>query len=227
MRQKSDLNVWPAFTDISIAMLLVFLFFLLIQFVSNTKLFQKILMEKKQQTIETAFKKEFSEEKYKYTIKVDGNLQRFTFSDDILFDRGKKKLKSEGEEILIKVGNFFKKHKTDEELGQLYQKIQIEGHTDNDPYMTYNPSYPGRLVESTKYTNWELSSDRAIAVLRLFEKIDIDPRTLTATGYSKYRPAPDTGDNSDIEGANNTVAKKAKNRRIEIVLVYSETEENQ
>ena len=226
MRQKSVLNVWPAFTDVSIAMLLIFLFFLFYQFVSNSKLFQKMRMEKKQQTIETVFKNEFSEQEYKYTIKVDGNLQRFTFSDDILFDKGKKELKSEGEEILITVGNFFKKYKSDKELGQLYQKIQIEGHTDNDPYMTYNPSYPGRLIISTKYTNWELSSDRAIAVLRLFEKIGIDPRTLTATGYSKYRPAPDAGGSSDISRANNNEINKAKNRRIEIVLVYSETEDS-
>ena len=35
MRQTSVLNIWPAFTDVSIAMLLIFLFFLFIQFVSN------------------------------------------------------------------------------------------------------------------------------------------------------------------------------------------------
>ena len=33
MRKTSALNIWPAFTDVSIAMLLIFLFFLFIQFV--------------------------------------------------------------------------------------------------------------------------------------------------------------------------------------------------
>ena len=38
VRQNSVLNVWPAFTDVSIAMLLIFLFFIFVQFVSNSKL---------------------------------------------------------------------------------------------------------------------------------------------------------------------------------------------
>ena len=37
MRKTSAMNIWPAFTDVSIAMLLIFLFFLFIQFVSNSK----------------------------------------------------------------------------------------------------------------------------------------------------------------------------------------------
>ena len=57
MRQNSVLNVWPAFTDVSIAMLLIFLFFIFIQFVSNSKLFLKMQMEKRQDTVEKAFKK--------------------------------------------------------------------------------------------------------------------------------------------------------------------------
>ena len=96
----------------------------------------------------------------------------------------------------------------------MYQSIQIEGHTDNVPIIS-----PDR-------SNWELSSDRAIAVLRLFvDHIGIDPRTLKATGYAEYRPAAD--DSSDIKRANSTKTKRAKNRRIEIVLVYSETEGSQ
>ena len=62
MRQTSVLNIWPAFTDVSIAMLLIFLFFLFIQFVSNSKLILKIQMEKKQNTIQEAFEKRFANE---------------------------------------------------------------------------------------------------------------------------------------------------------------------
>ena len=47
MRQTSVLNIWPAFTDVAIAMLLIFLFFLFIQFIANSKLILKIRMEKK------------------------------------------------------------------------------------------------------------------------------------------------------------------------------------
>ena len=62
--------------------------------------------------------------------------------------------------------------------------------------------------------------------LRLFvDHIGIDPRTLKATGYAEFDPA--AGDSTDIKRANDTETKRAKNRRIEIVLVYSETEGSQ
>ena len=77
MRQTSVLNIWPAFTDVSIAMLLIFLFFLFIQFVSNSKLILKIRMEKKQDTIQEAFEKQFADEIKEGIIAIerDGNLQ--------------------------------------------------------------------------------------------------------------------------------------------------------
>lgn len=214
MRQKSVLNIWPAFTDVSIAMLLIFLFFLFYQFVANSKLFQIMRMEKKQDTIEIAFNNRFADEISDRIISIerDGNLQRFMFSDRILFNTDEAKLLPLGRITLTAVGRFLQQYRTDAEGQRLYKSIQIEGHTDNVPIIS-----PDR-------SNWELSSDRAIAVLRLFERIGIDPRTLTATGYSKYRPA--AGDSSNIRRANNTAAKRAKNRRIEIVLVYSETEEH-
>jgi chemotaxis protein MotB len=214
MRQKSVLNVWPAFTDVSIAMLLIFLFFLFIQFVSNSKLILKIRMEKKQDTIQKAFEKRFANEIRQGIISIerDGNLQRFMFSDRILFNTDKAKLRPLGRMTLTAVGRLLQQHKTDAEGQRLYQSIQIEGHTDNVPIIS-----PDR-------SNWELSSDRAIAVLRLFvDHIGIDPRTTKATGYAEFRPA--AGDSSNIKRANNTQTKRAKNRRIEIVLVYSETEE--
>lgn len=216
MRQTSVLNIWPAFTDVSIAMLLIFLFFLFIQFVSNSKLILKIRMEKKQDTIQEAFEKRFTNEINQDIISIerDGNLQRFRFSDRILFRTGEAELQPIGRRMLIAVGILLEHYKTDEKGQRLYQNIQIEGHTDNVPIVTLQ--FP---------SNWELSSARAIAVLRLFEKIGIDQGTLMATGYGEYRPA--AGDSTDIEGANNSAMKRAKNRRIEIVLVYSETGKSQ
>ena len=201
MRQNSVLNVWPAFTDVSIAMLLIFLFFIFIQFVSNSKLFLKIRMEKKQDTIQEAFKKRFASEIEQDIISIrrDGNLQRFMFSDRILFKTAEAELQPLGRFTLIAVGRLLQKHKTG-----FHQSIQIEGHTDDVPIVT--PQFP---------SNWELSSARAIAVLRLFvDEIGINPKTLTATGYGEFHPV----------AANTTVRERAKDRRIEIVLVYSETE---
>jgi len=63
----------------------------------------------------------------------------------------------------------------------------------------------------TKYpTNWELSTARATQVTRyLQEEGGIDPKQLSATGYSEYQPV----------ASNDTDEDKAKNRRIEIVLL--------
>ena len=204
MRQNSVLNIWPAFTDVSIAMLLIFLFFIFVQFVANSKLFLKIRMEKKQDTIQEAFEKTFASEIKRgiISIKRDGNLQRFMFSDRILFNTAEAELQLLGQLTLTAVGILLQQHKTG-----FYQRIQIEGHTDDVPIET--PQFP---------SNWELSSARAIAVLRLFvDEIGINPKTLTATGYGEFRPA----------APNTTVQGRSKNRRIEIVLVYSETEESQ
>lgn len=215
IRQNSVLNVWPAFTDVSISMLLIFLFFIFFQFFSNSKLFSRIRMEKKQDTLQEAFEERFAKEIKEGIISIerDGNLQRFMFSDRILFKTDEAVLQPLGRQTLAAVGKLLGKHKTDGDGNQLYQSIQIEGHTDNVPIIS-----PDR-------SNWELSSDRAIAVLRLFvDTIGIDARTLKATGYAEYSPA--AGESSDIQRANNTAAKRSKNRRIEIVLVYSETEEN-
>jgi chemotaxis protein MotB len=78
-------------------------------------------------------------------------------------------------------------------------KILVEGHTDDEP------------VKSNKYpTNWELSTARASAVIRHFtEKGGIDPARCQAVGYAQYKPryAP-------------IPENRAKNRRVEIVLLH-------
>ena len=221
MRQTSVLNIWPAFTDVAITMLLILLFFLFIQFLSDIKPIQQMRREKKQEVMQRAFEDRFADEIKSgiIDIKVDGNLQRFTFSDRILFETAKAELQPLGHSTLTDVGVLLLQRYTESDKGQwrhstpvetgeiLYQRVQINGHTDNVPIVT--PQFP---------SNWELSSARAIAVLRLFvDELQMDPLTLRATGYGEYHPVL----------SNATEIGKAKNRRIEIELVYSETGEIQ
>ena len=77
--------------------------------------------------------------------------------------------------------------------------IRIEGHTDNIPINT--DKYP---------SNWELSSARALSVLKYFIGNGISPEKISATGYGEYRPLV----------PNNTVENRAKNRRVEIFINY-------
>ena len=60
-------------------------------------------------------------------------------------------------------------------------EILIEGHTDDTPI--HNQQFP---------SNWELSTARAISVVRYFvEKHNISPQKLSALGFGEFRPIAD------------------------------------
>lgn len=116
--------------------------------------------------------------------------------DAILFDSGKAEVKPEGQAVLQKVISILKDVKD--------KAIRTEGHTDNVPIV-------GMLAK--KYpTNWELSAARAINVTRYLQEQGIDPAHLSAVAYGEYKPV----------AANDAPEGKAKNRRIEIILVPKE-----
>lgn len=116
--------------------------------------------------------------------------------DAILFDSGKAEVKEEGLAVLQKVIDILKNVPD--------KQIRIEGHTDNVQIV-------GALTK--KYpTNWELSAARAINVARFLQQQGLDPQLLSAAAYGEYRPVAD----------NTTEQGKARNRRIEIVLVPKE-----
>lgn len=113
--------------------------------------------------------------------------------NEILFDSGKAEVKAEGLEVLQKVIDILKTVQD--------KAIRIEGHTDNNQIV-------GALTK--KYaTNWELSAARAINVAKFLQQQGIDPTLLAAVAYGEYKPV----------ASNDTPEGKAKNRRIEIILV--------
>lgn len=76
--------------------------------------------------------------------------------------------------------------------------LRVEGHTDNVPI--YNARF---------HSNWDLSTARATAVVRLFiTKYNFDPQRLAASGYAEYRPI----------ALNKTPEGRAMNRRVDIVI---------
>jgi len=78
-------------------------------------------------------------------------------------------------------------------------RIKIQGHTDNVP--AGNKAFK---------SNWDLSSARAIAVLKFFvNKRGLDPALISATGYGEYRPI----------GSNDTPVGRRNNRRVDIVIM--------
>lgn len=116
--------------------------------------------------------------------------------DSILFDSGKAEVKKGGLEILGKVISILKDVSD--------KSIRIEGHTDNVPI--------SRALAQRYPTNWELSAARAINVMRFLQDQGIDPANLSAVAYGEWKPV----------ATNDTAEGKAKNRKIEIILVPKE-----
>ncbi|MBD3404444.1 OmpA family protein [candidate division GN15 bacterium] len=80
--------------------------------------------------------------------------------------------------------------------------IRVEGHTDDTPINT-------RIYPS----NWELSSARATEVVRyLIDEHGIPADRISALGYGQFRPV----------APNNTAENRARNRRVDIVVLTME-----
>jgi chemotaxis protein MotB len=130
------------------------------------------------------------------SLSQDGGRLRVGLVDKILFDSGEAAISKRGEEVLARVGAV---------LATIDDKqIQVSGHTDRTPISDkLSAQFP---------TNWELSTSRAINVVRfLSEKANVPPQRLVASGYSEYHPIAN----------NKTASGRAKNRRIEILLTPS------
>lgn len=113
-----------------------------------------------------------------------------SFEDGVLFDFGRADISSKGFGILDRIGNLIRR---------MPYPIRVEGHTDNVPIHTQK--FP---------SNWELSTARAVNVLKYFTNaVQIDPRRLSAVGYGDSKPLV----------ANDSPRHRAKNRRVEIVLI--------
>lgn len=114
-------------------------------------------------------------------------------SEKILFDSGATEVKSEGLEVLRRLGGVLTNLQGND--------IRIEGHTDNVPISS-------RLREKFP-SNWELSAMRAASVLHfLQETVGLPGERLAAVGHGEFRPV---GNNATPEG-------RALNRRIRILL---------
>ena len=116
-----------------------------------------------------------------------------TFVERVLFDFGKATITPEGRAILTRVGKILKNVHG--------MKIRVVGHTDNRPIRKdYLSKFP---------SNWELSSTRAAAVVRYFQrKSGLDPKSCEVVGMSFYRPVT----------SNETQEGRARNRRVEVII---------
>ncbi len=107
----------------------------------------------------------------------------------ILFDEGKADLTAGARQVLAGMAPL---------LAKAPSLLRVEGHTDNLP------------IRSAVYpSNWELSTNRAISVVRYLEERRIDPARLSVAGYGEHHPII----------ANDSAEHRAMNRRVEIVVL--------
>jgi chemotaxis protein MotB len=114
------------------------------------------------------------------------------FLDKILFEPGNTEITPQGRQVLKNVAEGLKKLSDTE--------IRVEGHSDNQPL--------SEAARAVYIDNLGLSVDRATVVARTFRMMGVDPRNLSATGFSMYRPV----------ASNDTPDGRQQNRRVEIVL---------
>ena len=127
-------------------------------------------------------------------VRVVGD--RFVFQSEVLFATGSAQLGAEGPAQLVKLAQ------TLLEVAATIPDdvpwvLRVDGHTDRRPIAT--PSFP---------SNWELSSDRAISVVRFLIDQGIAPDRLVAAGFAEHQP---------MDVRDDEIAYR-RNRRIEIKL---------
>jgi len=127
-------------------------------------------------------------------IRVVGD--RFVFQSEVFYDAGQAVLKPEGRAELDKLAaaliDLEKQIPSD-----LAWVLRVDGHTDVRP------------IASAQFpSNWELSSARAIAVVRYMMSKGVAPQRLVAAGFGEFQPIdPGTTDEA-----------YSRNRRIELKL---------
>ena len=109
--------------------------------------------------------------------------------NDVLFDSGKTAIKPDGAAALAQVAQVL--------AGIADRHFLVAGHTDDVPIHTSR--FP---------SNWELSTARAVEVVKLLVDKGVKPELLAAAGYGQFDPV----------AANDSPDHRAQNRRIEIVL---------
>lgn len=127
-------------------------------------------------------------------IRIEGD--RFVFQAELLFASGSATLGEEGSHHLSQLATTLKALavKIPPEIDWI---LRIDGHTDRMPVTS------GRFA-----SNWELSTARAVSVVRFLSSQGVPESHMAAAGFSKFHPLdPD-----------DTHAAYRKNRRIEIKL---------
>lgn len=119
---------------------------------------------------------------------------RFVFQSEVLFGSGETTLDDNGKQQLASLARALKDISA-QIPDDIEWVLRVDGHTDSQPIST--PLYP---------SNWELSTARAVSVVRFLVQEGIPARNLAATGFGEFQPLSRDG----------TPESLRRNRRIEL-----------
>lgn len=119
---------------------------------------------------------------------------KVAISENMMFESGQAELKAQAFPLLEALAEALTDHGM--------KDIRVLGHTDNVPMRS--AQFP---------SNWELSSARAVTVVRAFSELyHVPAEKMSAAGYAEYKPVAD----------NLTPENRARNRRVELIVAMDE-----
>ncbi len=182
------LDVMVPFADLMALLLVFFVFFYVtMDYKKNRKIVEqnKQIVEQNERLMELA----------KLDSLLDVNEQVITIPGEVLFNTGEALLKWESLRTLAQVARNIQNRIK----GEPGWQVRVEGHTDNVPI------FSGSFV-----SNWELSSARALNVVKFFmDNNFFPPEQMQAMGYGEFKPLV----------PNDSTINRKKNRRVEIRLI--------
>ena len=127
-------------------------------------------------------------------MRIEGD--RFVFQSEVLFESGSAEIAAAGKRQLAKLASSL--HYISRDIpNDLDWVLRVDGHTDRQAIST--SEFP---------SNWELSTARAITVVRFLIRQGVPPYRLAATGFGEFQP---------LDSADDEIAYR-RNRRIEFKL---------
>ena len=124
-------------------------------------------------------------------ISIDKTVVMINISDKLLFQAGSANVNQKAYPLLERLANVINSEPA--------MEVMIEGHTDDT-----------KIRKSNFKDNWELSVERATAIVRLLEnKYNVDGKKMIASGRSSYNPIDE----------NDSWENRAINRRTRIVIL--------
>ncbi|ALO34302.1 chemotaxis protein MotB [Colwellia sp. MT41] len=121
-------------------------------------------------------------------LQIDGDWLEIELNSALLFPSGSSSATLSAESILSAIYGV---------IGQASNFIRVRGYTDNQA-----------INNEIFSSNWELSVFRATAILRVLEKLGLNPARMAIEGYGQYYPSAD----------NLTVQGRAKNRKVVVAI---------